>query len=480
VYTFARALPIKTNKYKDNPMPDKTASKYLHNLEKQFTHDNPVLLQALNVFQELDQLEFDLGLIQADETTASKHSWWPIVTLIGGNSTAKARFINSYLGVEQLLANLQTANHKFTVLLHNNQPNSSTLPGTALDVDPRYPFYKISGKIEQQQAGEGHRINAYLELKTLQSERLKGKLFIDTPNVATALATPVVSLLTQHTIENSDLVLVFSDVFDSEAALVKELINLIIIHQDTNKFVYLIDEPTANLSTTNNNAIISLWQRKLSDLGLNTGQIIVLTNQQNAANPLGAGYFAEIDHRMSQVAYSRSYRVLDALEKSIHDIENVVIPETRKAIGQWKDRTYMSTLVILGFIATLAVLAEIQIGILDFLMDPIIGPVAGVALIAVMIPTHLLIGKLQARWVVSKLTARQQELHLMENLANFFERNLTFTRMLVSIGEPVGWNKKIRARLAQLSEKAKELVQTLNDNFSDNSDTPTTQAKDFP
>ncbi|ASF46694.1 P-loop NTPase family protein [Methylovulum psychrotolerans] len=465
-------------------MTEKTASKYLLNLEKQFAHDNPVLLQALKVFQEVDQFEYDLGLIEAEETTASKHSWWPIVSLVGGNSTAKARFINSYLETGQQLAGVQSAGHKFTVLLHNNQTNSTTLPGTALDVDPRYPFYKISSKIEQQKAGEGSRINSYLELKTLHSDRLKGKLIIDMPNVATALVTPVISLLTRHTIETSDLVCVFSDVFESDSPLAKELIGLVAAHQDTNKFVYLIDEPTANLSTTNNNAIISLWQRKLAELGLNSGQFIVLTNQQNSANPSGSGYFAEIDHRMANVAHGRSYRVLDALEKNINDIKDVVIPETQKGIAAWKDRVNMSTLMILGFLGSLAVLAEIQIGILEFIIDPIIGPMVGVAFLVVMIPIHLISSRLQGRIISHRLAARQKELHLLENLANLFEKNLTFRRMMFTVSDPVGWNKKSKARLLHLREKTEELVQSLNDHFSSYQEPPpsngTSSFKEFP
>ncbi|MDD5410579.1 MAG: hypothetical protein PHF31_04070, partial [Methylobacter sp.] len=182
-------------------MTEKTASKYLLNLEKHFATDNPTLLKAAKIFHELDQVEYDLGLIEMDETTASKSSWWPIISLIGGNSTAKSRFINSYLGSEQLLSGIQASSHKFTVLLHNNQSNPATLPGTALDVDPRYPFYQISRKIEQRQAGEGNRINSYLELKTINSDRLKSKLFIDAPNLSAAPISPITSLLTKHVIE---------------------------------------------------------------------------------------------------------------------------------------------------------------------------------------------------------------------------------------------------------------------------------------
>ena len=121
-------------------MAEKTVSKYLSNLEKTFAKDNPVLLNAAKAFHNLDQIEYDLGLIENEETTASKYSWWPIVSLIGGNSTAKARFINSYLGTDQQPVGIQAASHKFSTLLYNDQAVPVTLPGTALDVDHRYPF----------------------------------------------------------------------------------------------------------------------------------------------------------------------------------------------------------------------------------------------------------------------------------------------------------------------------------------------------
>ena len=177
-------------------MTNKTVSKYLLNLEKNVAFDNPVLSQATQLFHQLDQLEYDLNLIDEQDTTASKNSWWPIVTLIGGNSTAKAKFINGYLGAEQLLTGVQTALHKFTLLLHSNQTNPTTLPGTAADVDPRYPFYRLSEQIELLQTGEGKRINAYLEVKTVHSEHLKGKLFIDSPNLLASANNPIVTLLT--------------------------------------------------------------------------------------------------------------------------------------------------------------------------------------------------------------------------------------------------------------------------------------------
>ena len=446
-------------------MTEKTASKYLINLEKHFANDNPVLLKSAKVFHDLDQIEYDLGLIDMDETTASKSSWWPIVSLIGGNSTAKSRFINSYLGAQQLLSGIQASSHKVTVLLHNSHSSSATLPGTALDVDPRYPFYQISRQIEQIHKGEGDRVNSYLELKTINSERLRGKLFIDAPNLSSAPTNPVNSLLIKHTIENADLVLVFTDVFESASPMLDELIQHITLHQDTNKFVYLVDEPLAALNPAKTAEIIAAWQRKLLGMGLNTGQFIIVPNQQHSINPLGNVDFSEIDQRMDNVAYDRSYRIMDSLEKSIRDIENIVIPEVKKGIVLWKERVNISSLIVLSIIAVMAVFAEVQVGILEFLIDPIIGPIIIALLLALMVPIHLLLSKLHAKLIINKLNERQKELHLMENLGNLFENNLTFAHMLLPVTDPVGWNKKLKARLTQLSAKTKELVQTLNDNF---------------
>ncbi|CAA9892298.1 conserved hypothetical protein [Candidatus Methylobacter favarea] len=447
-------------------MNEKTTSKYLLNLEKHFATDHPVLMKAAKAFHDLDQIEYDLGLIEMDETTACKISWWPIVSLIGGNSTAKSRFLNNYLGAENVLSGIQASSHKFTVLLQGSQSSPSILPGTALDVDPRFPFYQISRKIEQQQNGEGNRINSYLELKTLNSDYLKGKLFIDSPNINEASNNPVISLLLKHTIEHSDLVFIFTDTFDSTSPLIDELVATISLYQDSNKFVYLIDAPAGPLNPTRNNDMISSWQRRLSESGLNTGQFIIVPNQEHGIGAPNRLDYAEIDLRLNNVAHDRSYRVLHSLEKSIREIESVIMPEVKKAIVLWKERVNMSSLLVLGFIATLVIFAEIQVGILDFLIDPIIGPLILLIVLAIIIPLHLIISKLQAKLISSRLHARQKELHLMENLANLYEKNLTFVHMLLPLTEPVVWNKKTKARLSQLSDKTKELVQSLNDNFS--------------
>jgi hypothetical protein len=448
-------------------MTEKTVSKYLSNLEKYFASDSPILQKTAKVFHELDQLEYDLGLIEADDTTATKSSWWPIITLIGGASNAKSKFMNAYFGSDLQLTGLQTSHNKFSVLLHNNQTSPTNLPGTALDVDHRFPFYQISHKLEQLQPGEGSRINAYLELKTLPSDHLKGRLFIEAPSISATPANAVTAFLVTYAIENSDTVFVFTDTFETPSPLLDELIAQIKLHQDTNKLIYLIDAPAA-LNAARTGEIISSWQRRLADLGISSGQFMILPSQDTGFIPQsGKADFSLLDQRLANVGYDRTYRILQTLESNIAEIENVVVPEVKKGIATWKDRVNMSSLLVLSLFIVLALFAEINTGIvLATLIDPILGPISLLVLIAIMTPIHLIFSRLHAKLIIAQLNNRQKELHLLENLAGMFEKNLTFSRMMLPISEPALWNKKTKARLSQLRSKTKDLVQSLNDTFS--------------
>lgn len=444
-------------------MSEKNISKHLANIEHQFSTNSPVLQQATKVFHELDQIEFELGLLDNDETTARKSSWWPIVSFIGSSASAKTNFLNQILSSAGQTVNIYATGHKFTVLQHTPQSTLATLPGTALDVDHRLPFYQISQKIEQLSTGEGAKINAYLELKTLNSARLKNRLFIDTPDFNGGIANPVQALLMQHVIELSDLVIIFTSVFESEPAALEPLIENIKAHQDSNKFVYIIDHSSISVTPDRAHTSISSWQRRLADLGLNTGQFLVLSN---AESPAQNQALSELDQRLANIDNDRSYRILHCLEQGIRDVYDVIMPEVESSITRWKERCNFSILIIIGFLITLMLFAEISMGVVDLLLHPIIGSLTLVLLITVLTPLHLLMSKAHAKSFMRELDQRQKELHLTENLAGLFEKSLTFWRMLLPINQPVGSDKKYRAQLRKLHERTKDLVQKLNDNFS--------------
>ena len=439
-------------------MAEKTTSKHLTNLENHFSASSPILQKASKTFSQLDQLEFDLGLIDELETTARKSSWWPIVSLIGGFSSAKSEFLNRYLD-----SALHTSNHKFTVHQYTPQANNAILPGTALDADHRLPFYQVSQKIEQISAGEGSKLNAYLELKTVNSDRLKGKLFIDAPVLDATKDNPVLPALNKHILQMSDLVLVFTDLFDATPELINDFVEEIVRQQDSNKFIYIIDHSEISIDANKTNEIIASWQRRLADSNIHTGQFIVLS--ENPQSSTGSS-LSEIEQRLANIENDRSYRVLNSLEKNVRDIEDVYIPEVEEHLKTWKERVNMSTLIILGFIISLLLFAEMSIGVIQLLIDPIIGPAFILILIAFLLPTHLLMAKFHAKFISNQLRKRQKELNITENLAGLFEKSLTFWRMILPINEPIGKNKKTRKRANALIEETKDMVQSLNDQFS--------------
>ena len=433
-------------------MADKTVSKHLTNLEKQFASTDPVLQKTVKVFQELDEVEFEMGLIDQDETTARKTSWWPLISTLGGYSSAKSEFVNRYFGLQ-----INSSRHKFTVLQYTPQTNTATLPGNAIDADHRLPFYQISREIEQTISGEGNKLNTYLELITVNSSKLKNKLLIDAPVINASTENAVTSLLRKHVINISDLVLVFTDLFEADGELIKDTVANIVAQQDSNKFIFVVDHSEISLDSQKRHEIAASWQRRLTEFGIYTGQFLVLSQ---------AGDLSIIDQRLSNLNNDRSYRILAALEKSVRDVDDVVIEEVENAITTWKERCNASTLIVLGFFVMLMLFAEIAMGILDLLLDPIIGPAIILVIVAILTPIHILVSRIHAKFIVNQLHKRQKQLNISEDLAGLFEKSLSFWRILLPTTAPVGKNKKNRKKLIAMIEQTKDLIQALNDQFS--------------
>lgn len=433
-------------------MAEKAVSKHLNNIEKLFAGQDPVLQKAVKVYQDLDELKYEIGLIDAEETSAREISWWPLISTLGGYSSSKSDFINRYFAI-----NLHTSRHKFTVLHYTPQSNTATLPGNALDADHRLPFYQISRDIENTQAGEGNKINSYLELITANSAKLKNRLVVDAPVVNAGSENAVTAMLRKHVIGISDLVLVFTDLFEVEPALVSETLNDIVQNQDSNKFIFVIDHSEINLDSFKAQEIAASWQRRLTEFGIYTGQFLVLS--QN-------GDLSLIDQRLQNLNNDRSYRILGSLEKSIRDIDDVVFEEVESALDTWKERCNATTLIVLGFLIMLMLFAEIAMGILDLLLDPIIGPAIILSLVAILTPIHIMVSRVHAKFIIKQLHKRQKQLNIPDDLAGLYEKSLSFWRVVMPTTAPVGRNKKNRKRLSGLIEQTKDLVQALNDQYS--------------
>ena len=153
----------------------------LQRLKEHLQHENSDLMEAVDSYSELDAIAWRIGLLPRGISYANHISWWPLVSVLGTFSAGKSSFINTWLGVDVQRSGNQAVDDRFTVLTYGPDQNIKTLPGQALDSDPRFPFYQISKDIESVSPGDGTRIDKFLQMKVVPSEVLRGKLVIDSP-----------------------------------------------------------------------------------------------------------------------------------------------------------------------------------------------------------------------------------------------------------------------------------------------------------
>ncbi|UJO99080.1 MAG: dynamin family protein, partial [Nitrosomonas sp.] len=189
-------------------------NKYLKSLQKHLADehpDNPTLANAVKSFRKMDYVGHSMGLLNKDESYATCVTWWPMIAVLGTFSAGKSTYINSYLDMKLQRTGNQAVDDKFTVICYSRHNEAKTLPGIALDADPRFPFFQISRSIEEISEAGQERIDAYLQLKTCPSENIRGKILIDSPGFDADNQRASTLRLTQHIINLSDLVLVFFD-----------------------------------------------------------------------------------------------------------------------------------------------------------------------------------------------------------------------------------------------------------------------------
>ncbi len=197
----------------------------LKHLESHLEEENPVLLNTVRSFRLLDEVAYRMGLLEHNESFATQIPWWPLIAVLGTFSAGKSTFINDFLKVKLQRSGNQAVDDKFTVICFANEQTPHALPGVALDSDPRFPFYKISGEIEKVAQGEGSRIDAYLQLKTCPSETLRGKILIDSPGFDADAQRTSTLRITDHIIDLSDLVLVFFDARHPEPGAMRDTLD---------------------------------------------------------------------------------------------------------------------------------------------------------------------------------------------------------------------------------------------------------------
>ncbi len=439
---------------------EKSVSSSLQHVELQLADKTPALLQAFRLYHELDQVAFDLGLINMDDSLANKTSWSPVITVIGDSVSGRDEFITRYLGTAIPVLDAHSISAQFTVLIHREGETPMTLPGTAVDGDPRFPFFHISERLEKIEKGDSRNINSYLDLKTNSSQHLKDKTIILAPGFSPNQKNEGVALLREHAIALSDLVFIFFDASkpnleESRAALIPFL-NTTTNSHNPGKFVYVIHQAPGDTTPID----LTSWKQQLHPLGLQSGQFFALHQNTQATDQL------TIEQKLTNIDVESAYRILNTLEQHITEFDTVVLSEVKKAIILWKDRTHFTIILVLSLVALTLVAGEIQMGLVAVLLDPFIASIFFFLLVVILIPLHIYSSKVHARFIRKKLAERQNELGLIENLPALFNKGVTLWRILFPIMEPIGWTKDVQETLAMIKTRAQGLVQSLNNSFN--------------
>lgn len=464
----------------------------LKNLEAHLAQENPVLLKVVASFRELDKVAYGLGLLPRNQSFATRVPWWPLISVLGTFSSGKSTFINHYLGYKLQLTGNQAVDDKFTVMCYSNDREARTLPGLALDADPRFPFYRISHDIEEVAAGEGRRVDAYLQLKTCPGDRLRGKILIDSPGFdADAQRTSTLRII-NHIVDLSDLVLVFFDARHPEPGAMQDtlqhLVTDTIQRVDSSKFLYILNQMDTTAREDNPEEVVAAWQRALAQRGLTAGRFFRIYNPEAAVpidDPQRRERFerkrdidlAEIHNRMQQVETERAYRIIGVLEKTAKRIEDKLVPAISRAKANWRRRVLWTEAFVFGLLLAGLIAASIKLEYWDGLhfvapwWQNLTGSGLGLglftaALLIALLYLHFFIRRVAAGGVIRDLQRGADDDETTELLVNAMHHNTGSLRSVLST-RPAGWGAGARKRIARVIGAADGYVQTLNDQFTD-------------
>ncbi len=471
----------------------------LRSLEEHLAQENPVLLHAVASFRKLDKVARRIGFLHSDESYATRISWWPMIAVLGTYSSGKSTFINHYLQAKLQLTGNQAVDDHFTVVCFGKEGTARVLPGLALDADPRFPFYQVSRAIEEITAGEGRRIDAYLQLKTCPSEPIRGKILIDSPGFDADAQRTATLRITNHIIDLSDLVLVFFDARHPEPGTMQDTLEHLVaqtIHRpDSNKFLYVLNQIDTTAREDNPEDVIASWERALAQQGLTAGRFFRIYNS-DAAYPIEDPALrerfetkrdvdlAEIHSRMRQVEVDRAYRVITVLEQAARDIEEHIIPTLGGMLRRWRKRTLWLDGMLFGAALVLIVGLTLWTGEWtgwsfshtfwsQLLNAPVWRYVVLGAVIVLAGYTHLSMRKLGAKHIIKRFRQQARNMREQEFVENFAQAFYKNTRVWRSIfrKRPVGWGKRSLKEITAVLAEARRHVQELNDKFTDPSGT---------
>jgi hypothetical protein len=463
----------------------------LNSLKEHLQLENPLLVEAVGSFRKLDKVCRGLGLIGNDQSTISQIAWWPLISILGPFSAGKSTFINNYLDIPVQQTGSHAVDDKFTVICYNAAGESRVLPGTALNADLRFPFYKMSEELEKVEPGEGGRIDSYIRLKTCPSDKLRGLILIDSPGFDADAQRTSTLRITNHIMDLSDLVLVLFDARRPEPGAMRDtlthLVAATINRRDSNKFIFILNQMDIAAREDNPEEVVGAWQRALAQQGLTAGKFYRIYSPTSAVpidDPALRQRFeakrdadmASIHTRMNQVRVERAYRIVGELEKLAREVEDVRVPELRGMMQRWRSGTLSRDCAIFGALGVVLAALYVLTGhpFTNGVVPGWLGWVFGEAWSTILFLLvslglagwlHMLARKWSAASVARLVSKTYPHGPLREGLLRAFYKNTAPWRSIFR-SEPAGWGVKYRKMLVSVIADSERFIQTLNDRYA--------------
>jgi hypothetical protein len=469
-----------------------TVQQRLTDLEAHLEEENPILLSAVQSFRTLDRVAYDMHLLPQNKSFATQVPWWPLISVLGTFSAGKSTFVNDFLDATLQRTGNQAVDDRFTVIVYSPETRSRALPGIALDSDPRFPFYQISQQIDRVAGGEGKRIDAYLQLKTCRSDRLKGKILIDSPGFDADAQRDAILSITDHMIGLSDLVLVMFDARHPEPGAMRDTLKHLVVETksraDSNKFLFILNQLDTSSKEDNPEDVVAAWLRALGEVGMTTGRFYTVFSPSApriADDTRRARFEAkrdadlqEIYERMDQVEVERAYRIIASLRKTANELADDSIRLLTEAMRRWRATTLRLDLLLL-LLATAAFLGwSITAGDWDglqyrpawlaWLQGQGIERAAQIAtLLAIALAglAHLGMRRLAAGGVRKWLRRQLRDKELPGDPLAAFDANTKGFGGELS-GRPMGLNQLSEERISKVLHECETYVQSLNERFT--------------
>jgi GTPase SAR1 family protein len=468
-------------------MATNTTQERIKRLEQHLRQENPVLAKTVESFQKLDRIARKLGLMDAEDSYATQVSWWPLIAVLGTFSAGKSTFLNEYIGQTLQRTGNQAVDDKFTVICYGSG-EQTTLPGLALDSDPRFPLYRISREIAAVAQGEGRRVDSYLQLKTCEADSLRNRIFIDSPGFDADQQRSSTLLITDQIMDLSDLVLVFFDARHPEPGAMRDTLQHLVANtvqrSDANKFLYILNQIDNTAHDDNPEEVVAAWQRALAQQGLTAGRFYRVYSRE-VAPPVENDQvrerlerkrdedMADIEIRIRQVEVERAYRVVGVLENTAKHIEQVQVPALEAARRVWRRRTLWLSAAVFGSLAGLFLWLSISAGqwrgfIYEPLaaLEPTVQAIVAGALVVLLMLVYLKLRSVAGNTVLKKMRRNEELGEDREPLVSAFAHNMKAWWLPLSSTRPRNWTRGRKRQLAAVLTDADSFVQSLNDGYA--------------